>query len=73
VGDKPGQPPAPRPTGDVVSNAATSALGVPCVTVPMTAVRGLPMGVQVIGHPHMDARAAGMARWMLETIPPVSV
>jgi Asp-tRNA(Asn)/Glu-tRNA(Gln) amidotransferase A subunit family amidase len=72
-GDKPGQPPAPRPTGDVVSNAATSALGVPCVTVPMTAVRGLPMGVQVIGHPHMDARATGMARWMLETTPPVSV
>jgi len=72
-GDKPGQPLAPRPTGDTVSNSATSALGVPCVTVPMTAVRGLPMGVQLIGHPHMDARAAGMARWVLESIEPVCV
>jgi Asp-tRNA(Asn)/Glu-tRNA(Gln) amidotransferase A subunit family amidase len=72
-GDKPGQPLAPRPTGDIAYNAATSALGVPCVTVPLTAVRGLPMGVQVIGHPHMDARAAGLARWMLETLQPVVV
>ncbi|WP_338666124.1 amidase [Pararoseomonas sp. SCSIO 73927] len=72
-GDKPGQPLAPRPTGDIVYNAATSALGVPCVTVPMTAVRGLPMGVQVIGHPHMDARVTGFARWMLEKVKPVVV
>ena len=72
-GDVPGRPPAPRPTGDIACNAATSALGVPCVTVPLTAVRGLPMGVQVIGHPHRDAQAAGLARWMLETLPPVAV
>ncbi|MBP0493260.1 amidase [Pararoseomonas indoligenes] len=72
-GDRPGQPLAPRPTGDIVYNAATSALGVPCVTVPMTAVRGLPMGVQIIGHPHMDARVTGYARWMLEKVKPVVV
>ncbi len=72
-GDKPGEPLAPRPTGDIAYNAATSALGTPCVTVPMTAVRGLPMGIQIIGHPHQDARAAGLARWMLEKIRPVVV
>ncbi|HEY8613545.1 MAG TPA: amidase [Roseomonas sp.] len=70
-GDHPGEPLAPRPTGDIAYNAATSALGVPCVTVPLTAVRGLPMGVQLIGFPHMDARAAGFARWALETLEPV--
>jgi Asp-tRNA(Asn)/Glu-tRNA(Gln) amidotransferase A subunit family amidase len=71
-GDKPGQPLAPRPTGDIGYNAATSALGVPAVTVPLTAVHGLPMGIQVIGQPHMDARASGIARWMLETLRPVA-
>ncbi|WP_458096331.1 amidase [Roseomonas sp. WA12] len=72
-GDRPGEPLNPRPTGDIAYNAATSALGVPCVTVPMTAVRGLPMGVQIIGQPHMDARAAGFARWMLEKVKPVVI
>ncbi|MFC7738641.1 amidase [Roseomonas sp. GCM10028921] len=72
-GDKPGEPLAPRPTGDIAYNAATSALGVPCVTVPLTAVRGLPMGIQVIGHPHMDASAASLARWTVETLKPISV
>ena len=72
-GDEAGEPLAPRPTGDIAYNAATSALGVPCVTVPLTAVRGLPMGIQVIGHPHMDASVTGMARWMLKTMQPVAV
>ncbi|WP_426959403.1 amidase [Muricoccus radiodurans] len=71
AGDVPGQPLAPRPTGDIAYNAATSALGVPAVTVPLMAVGGLPMGLQVIGQPHMDAVASGIARWMQETLAPV--
>jgi Asp-tRNA(Asn)/Glu-tRNA(Gln) amidotransferase A subunit family amidase len=67
----PGQPPAPRPTGDSVFNTPSSALGAPVVTAPLTAVRGLPMGVQVLGQPHADARVTGVARWMLETLEPV--
>ena len=71
TGEEPGQPPAPRPTGDSVFNTPSSALGAPAVTAPLTAVRGLPMGVQVLGQPHADARVTGIARWMLETLEPV--
>jgi Asp-tRNA(Asn)/Glu-tRNA(Gln) amidotransferase A subunit family amidase len=70
AGDVPGQPLNPRPTGDIACNAATSALGVPAVTVPLTRVHGLPMGIQLIGQPHMDARTTALARWMLETLQP---
>ena len=55
----------PRPTGDIAANAATSALGVPCVTLPVMAVEGMPFGAQLIGQAHADARVAAMARWML--------
>ncbi len=56
----------PRPTGDPSCNAGTSALGCPAVTVPVLAVRGMPMGVQLIGQPHQDAAMLALARWMHE-------
>ena len=55
-------------TGSPVFNAATSALGVPAITVPLLSVDGLPVGVQLIGHPHTDWSLAGQARWMLNTL-----
>lgn len=58
----------PRPTGDIAANAATSALGVPCVTLPVMAVEGMPWGAQLIGQAHADARVTAMARWMLGTL-----
>jgi Asp-tRNA(Asn)/Glu-tRNA(Gln) amidotransferase A subunit family amidase len=73
TGEGPGQPLAARPTGDSVLNSPSSALGAPVVTVPLTAVRGLPMGIQVVGQPHTDADVTAIARWTLETVEPVVV
>jgi Asp-tRNA(Asn)/Glu-tRNA(Gln) amidotransferase A subunit family amidase len=71
AGDVPGQPPVARPTGDAVFNTPSSGLGAPAVTVPLCAVQGMPMGVQVMVQPQMDAAATAIGRWMLETLEPV--
>ena len=31
------------------------------------------MGIQIVGQRHADARTAGIARWLFETVRPVSV
>ncbi|GGC39463.1 amidase [Siccirubricoccus deserti] len=72
-GDRPGQPLAPRPTGDAVFNLPSSLLFAPAVTVPLLAVGGLPVGVQVMGQMHQDARMTALARWLLENVAPVVV
>jgi Asp-tRNA(Asn)/Glu-tRNA(Gln) amidotransferase A subunit family amidase len=71
-GDVRGQPLSPRPTGDAVFNTPSSLLGAPVVTVPLTSVHGLPMGIQIMGQPGTDARVTAIARWMREVIQPVS-
>jgi len=71
-GDVPGQPLASRPTGDFVFNAPSSLLFAPAVTMPLLAVDGMPIGIQLMGQQHDDARITAMARWALETIAPVS-
>jgi Asp-tRNA(Asn)/Glu-tRNA(Gln) amidotransferase A subunit family amidase len=68
--------PAPRglgSTGDSVFNSPSSILGAPAVTVPMLAIEGMPVGIQIVGQRHTDARTAGIARWIFETVKPVSV
>jgi Asp-tRNA(Asn)/Glu-tRNA(Gln) amidotransferase A subunit family amidase len=60
-------------TGDSVFNTPTSILGAPAVTVPMLAIEGMPVGIQIVGQRHADARTAGIARWLLETVKPVSI
>lgn len=72
-GDLPGQPLAPRPTGDFVFNAPSSMLFAPTVTMPLMSVGGMPVGVQVMGQQHQDARITGIARWMLNSIGPIIV
>lgn len=67
-GDMPGQPLAPRPTGDFVFNAPSSMLFAPVVTMPLMSVGGLPVGVQIMGQQHEDARMTGLARCISETI-----
>ena len=73
LGDKPGEAMAARPTGDAVFNYPSSQLGAPCVTVPMLAVEGLPVGVQLMGQQHEDALMTSYSRWLHQTIEPVSV
>ena len=58
-------------TGSPGFNAATSALGSPCVTVPVLSVDGMPVGVQVIGQQHTDWAMAGHAAWLMESVTPV--
>jgi len=67
-GDVPGQPLAARPTGDFVFNAPSSMLFAPVVTVPLMSVGGMPVGVQLMGQPHEDARMTGLARWFSENL-----
>ncbi|MDP2801851.1 MAG: amidase [Phreatobacter sp.] len=71
--DRPGAPLPKAPTGDYACNAATSLLGAPAVTVPVLGVRGLPLGMQIVGQPHDDARITAIAAWAVKTVAPVSV
>jgi Asp-tRNA(Asn)/Glu-tRNA(Gln) amidotransferase A subunit family amidase len=70
-GDAPGKPLAPRPTGDFVFNAPSSMLFAPALTMPLLSVGGLPVGVQLMGQQHEDARITALARGMLGSVKPV--
>ena len=67
-GDVPGQPLAPRPTGDFVFNAPSSMLFAPVVTVPLKSVGGMPVGVQEMGQQGEDARMTAFARWLATNV-----
>ena len=73
TGDVPGQPVNPRPTGDITFNAPSSALFAPAVTMPLLAVGGLPLGVQLVGQQGQDAEMTALARWLLDEVRPVVV
>ena len=62
-----------RPTGDPVFNAPSSYLFAPAVTMPLLAVDGLPVGVQVMGPPESDARVTALARWIMGNLSPISM
>ncbi len=73
AGDRPGEPPLARPTGDAVFNTPASILFAPAVSMPLMAVGGLPVGAQVMGAFGADARMTGFARWLLEAVEPVVI
>ena len=59
--------PAPKglgSTGNAVFNAMWTYLGVPCVTLPLMTVDGMPCGVQLIGKRRDEARLLATARWV---------
>ena len=72
-GDIQGQPLVARPTGDAIFNTPTSMLFAPCVTMPLLAVGGMPLGVQIVGQQHQDAGMTAIARWMLDEVAPVVI
>ncbi|MEQ8805621.1 MAG: amidase [Rhodospirillales bacterium] len=59
-----------RPTGDAIFNYPSSMLFAPVVTIPMMAVGGMPVGMQLMGRPGDDAKITGLARWILENVAP---
>jgi Asp-tRNA(Asn)/Glu-tRNA(Gln) amidotransferase A subunit family amidase len=59
--------PAPkglRYTGDATFNAFWTYTGVPCVTLPLLEVDGMPMGVQLVGPRGADGALLRTARWV---------
>ena len=48
-------------------------LQAPAVTMPLMSVGDLPVGAQLMGQQHEDARITGYARWLLQHVAPVSV
>lgn len=74
MGDATGSDPGiAHTTGSPVMNAPSSALWAPTITVPLLAVRGLPVGVQILGQRHEDERMARFAAWMRQNLHPVSI
>jgi len=67
------EPGSARPTGEATFNHPSSLLGAPVVTIPLLAVRGMPVGLQVMGQPHEDARVTAIARWIAQNVPAVKV
>jgi Asp-tRNA(Asn)/Glu-tRNA(Gln) amidotransferase A subunit family amidase len=60
----PGQVGQP-PTGTPWYNDASSAIGAPALNLPLLAVEGLPLGVQLVGFEHRDTETLALARWLL--------
>jgi len=56
-------------TGDPMFCAVWTLCGVPAVTLPlMQGANGLPLGVQLVGARHGDARLLRTARWLVEAV-----
>ena len=61
-----GPPPVGMPVGDPVYGDVSSCLGAPAWNLPLLADRGLPMGIQLLGHPHEDYDLALRGRWFVD-------
>jgi Asp-tRNA(Asn)/Glu-tRNA(Gln) amidotransferase A subunit family amidase len=58
--------PAPKglgSTGNAVFNGMWTYLGVPCVSLPLMTVEGMPCGVQLIGKRRDEGRLLAASRW----------
>lgn len=74
LGDTTGSDPGiDHTTGSPIMNAPSSALWAPTVTLPLLAVGGMPVGVQILGQLHGDERLVRNAAWLRDNVRPVSV
>ena len=53
-------------TGDPSFNVPASYLGAPALSLPVLEDGGLPLGLQVIGGHHQDAKIFAIAKWLVE-------
>lgn len=53
-------------TGAPIFNGLWTYLGLPCVTLPLLEVDGLPVGVQLVGPRRDDGRLLRTARWLVD-------
>ncbi len=58
--------------GSPVMNAPSSALWAPTIALPLLAVAGMPVGVQILGQQHKDAHLAKLALWIANEMTAVS-
>jgi Asp-tRNA(Asn)/Glu-tRNA(Gln) amidotransferase A subunit family amidase len=59
----PGPAPIGMDQGSAIFNEASSVLGAPALSLPLLAVEGAPVGIQLLGPWHGDERLVAIARW----------
>jgi Asp-tRNA(Asn)/Glu-tRNA(Gln) amidotransferase A subunit family amidase len=59
-------------SGNAVFAVPSSYLGTPALSLPLISVGGLPVGFQAMGFADRDADLVGVARWLVEHLPPVA-
>jgi Asp-tRNA(Asn)/Glu-tRNA(Gln) amidotransferase A subunit family amidase len=62
----PTPPPVGNSTGNSVYGDPSSCLEAPAWNIPLLESQGLPMGIQLLGHPHDDYVLGCLGRWMME-------
>lgn len=60
----PGPGPVGMDQGSAIFNESSSVLGVPAISLPLLAVEGVPLGVQLQGPAHGDEHLTACARWL---------
>ena len=62
----PGPGPVGMDQGSAVFNEGSSVLGAPAISLPLLAVEGVPVGVQILGQFDEDERLTSLGRWLAE-------
>jgi Asp-tRNA(Asn)/Glu-tRNA(Gln) amidotransferase A subunit family amidase len=60
-------------TGNAIFNGMWTLLGVPCISLPLMMVGGLPCGVQLVGLCRDEARLLRVARWVEQNAQRITV